>query len=105
MGCKEFTLEMVKLFKAIWKTDKIPINWGRSKLVALSNGPSKIKQNNPKSYLGLQIGSTLCKILFIPLIDRLRTWYEKQLIEQQQVGVEHFCLISDAKCDSYPFTV
>ena len=85
MGCKEFTLEMVKLFKAIWKTDKIPINWGRSKLVALSNGPSKIKQNNPKSYLGLQIGFTLCKILFIPLIDRLRTWYEKQLIEQQQV--------------------
>ena len=43
MECKGFSLEMVKLFKTTWRTNKIPINWGHSKLVALCKGPSKVK--------------------------------------------------------------
>ena len=84
MECKEFTLELVKLIHTVWKTNKIPVTWGHSKLVALWKGPSKGNQDDPKTYRGVQIGSTLCKILIIIIINRLRTWYDKQLMDQQQ---------------------
>ena len=84
MECKEFELEIFKLFETIWRTNKIPKSWGHTKLVALWKGPSKGKQNDPKAYRGIQIGSTLCKILAILIINRLKRWYERQLLDQQQ---------------------
>ena len=83
MECNKFTSEMVKLFETIWKTIKIPESWGHSKLVALWKGPSKESQKEPKSYRGLQIGSTLCKILVIIIMNHLKNWFERQLMDQQ----------------------
>ena len=82
--CKEFANEMVGLFKTIWKTNKIPKSWGHTKLVALWKGPSKGSRNDPSTYRAIQIGSTLCKILVIIIINRIKAWYEKQLMDQQQ---------------------
>ena len=62
----------------------IPNDWGHSKLVALWKGPSKGKSNDPSSYRGLQIGSTFCKIMVMIIINRWRSWYEEQLMDQQQ---------------------
>jgi hypothetical protein len=62
----------------------IPSSWSHSKLVTLWKGPSKGKIDDPKTYRGLQIGSTLCKILIMIIIGRIKTWYESQLLEQQQ---------------------
>lgn len=84
MESKDFSSEMVNLFQDIWKTNEIPNNWGHTKLVALWKGPSKGSQNDPTSYRGLQIGSTLCKILVTIIINRLKDWYERQLMDQQQ---------------------
>ena len=77
--CKEFTHEVMKLFETIWRTNKI-----HSKLVALWKGPSKGKQIYTKSYQGLQIGSSLNKMLLFLIISRLKNWYEKQIMEQQK---------------------
>ena len=84
MECDEFKLEMVKLFQSIWKTNKIPKDWGHSKLVALWKGPSKGSKSDPSTYRAIQIGSTLSKILAVLIINRMKTWYEKQLLDQQQ---------------------
>lgn len=81
---KKFMNEIMELFQTIWKTNKIPKSWGHSKLVALWKGSAKGSQTNPESYRGLQIGSTLCKILVILVINRMKDWYEKQLLDQQQ---------------------
>ena len=64
--------------------NKIPINWGRAKLVPIRKSPSKGKQNDPKFYQGLQVGSTLCKTLAIHIINHLKNWYEKERIEQNK---------------------
>ena len=77
---KEFT----RLFKQIWKTNQIPENWEHTKLVALWKGQSKGGKKDPKAYRGLQIGSSMCKILVNLIINRLKTWYESQLMDQQQ---------------------
>ena len=79
-----FALELLKLYQTVWHTNMIPNDWGHSKLVALWKGPSKGKSNDPSSYRGLQIGSTFCKIMVMIIINRWRSWYEDQLMDQQQ---------------------
>ena len=84
MKIKLFADEICKLYTTIWQTKLIPTNWTHSKLVTLWKGPSKGKIDDPKTYRGLQIGSTLCKILIMIVIGRIKNWYESQLLDQQQ---------------------
>lgn len=81
---KEFLREMTALYREIWNTLKIPTSWSHSKLVAIWKGKSKGTYDDPTAYRGLQIGSSLCKILTIIVINRIKDWYEKQLSDQQQ---------------------
>ena len=76
--------EITKLYETIWTTKAIPKEWGHSKLVTLWKGPAKGKADDPKTYRGLQIGSSLCKIMVTIIINRLKDWYERQLLDQQQ---------------------
>ena len=57
---------------------------GHSRLVALWKGPSKGKAYDPATYRGLQIGSTLYKLMVVIIISVYQQWYEKQLLDQQQ---------------------
>ena len=75
---------MVKLYEIVWETHEIPKFWAHSKLVSLWKGPAKGSMKNPKAYRGLQIGSTFCKIMIIIIINRLKPWYDIQLLDQQQ---------------------
>ena len=84
LSCNEFREELMKLYKTIWETLLIPKDWGHSKLITLWKGPAKGKASDPSAYRGLQVGSTLCKILMMLIINRLKTWYEAQLLDQQQ---------------------
>ena len=51
---------------------------------AIWKGASKGKSSEATSYRGLQIGSSLCKIMAILIINRLKNWYDHQLSDQQQ---------------------
>ena len=81
---KKFQNEIVKLYETVWKTNKIPSQWGHTKLVTIWKGASKGSCRDPEAYRGIQIGSTLCKIMIIIIINRLKKWYEQQLLDQQQ---------------------
>ena len=81
---KQFLKETVQLYQTIWKTHSIPKSWGHSKLVAIWKGASKGSVTDEKAYRGLQVGSTLCKLLIVIIIKRIQTWYELQLLDQQQ---------------------
>lgn len=76
--------EIVKLYKLVWKSKEVPEKWGLSKLIALWKGASKGSASDPKAYRALQIGSTLCKILVMIILERLKDWYDKSLLDQQQ---------------------
>ena len=84
MCINEFAEETLKLYQTIWLTQKIPKIWGYSKLVTLWKGPTKGHYDDPSTYRGLQIGSSLCKIIIVIIINRLKVWYERQLLDQQQ---------------------
>ena len=75
--------EMVQLYKTLWETNAIPTKWGHSKLVSLWKGSSKGSIEDPEAYRALQIGSSFCKILIVIIINRLRTWYDQQILDQQ----------------------
>ena len=62
LGSEEFVNEITKLYETIWTTKVIPKEWGHSKLVALWKGPAKGKADDPRTYRGTQIGSSLCKL-------------------------------------------
>ena len=84
MCIDKFAKEITKLYKTIWTTKKMPKIWGYSKLITLWKGPAKGKYDDPSTYRGLQIGSSLCKIIIVIIINRLSVWYERQLLDQQQ---------------------
>ena len=84
MNCLQFQTEMVSLYRTIWKTKKIPSEWRHSKLVSIWKGVAKGSCKDPRAYRGLQIGSSLCKIIVLIIINRLKSWYESQLLDQQQ---------------------
>ena len=52
--------------------------------MAIWKGASKGSVTDEKAYRGLQIGSSLCKLLIVVIIKRIQTWYELQLLDQQQ---------------------
>ena len=79
---EEFLNELTRLYSDVWTQNKVPDQWGHSRLVALWKGPSKGKSDDPATYRGLQIGSTLCKLMVVIIITRIQTWYEKQLLDQ-----------------------
>ena len=81
---EELIDEMVRLYSIVWNTHQIPKSWGQSKLVALWKGSAKGKIDDPKAYRALQIGSTFCKTLIIIIINRIKNWYDCQLLHQQQ---------------------
>ena len=81
---EEFLSELTRLYSDVWTQNKVPSQWGHSRLVALWKGPSKGKAYDPATYRGLQIGSTLCKLMVVIIISRIQQWYEKQLLDQQQ---------------------
>ena len=68
----------------IWTTNKTPKEWSHSKLVTLWKGAEKGAVTDPSSYRGIQIGSTMCKVLTMIILDQLNDWYDKQLLQQQQ---------------------
>ena len=75
---------MVKLYESIWRTRTIPKTWGHSKLVTLWKGASKGKVDDPASYRALQIGSSMCKIMVVIIIERIKKLYDSQIQDQQQ---------------------
>ena len=45
--CEEFQIEMVNLYETVWKTNKIPMKWGHTKLVTIWKGSSKGSCKDP----------------------------------------------------------
>ena len=80
----EFMNEMVILYKMTWETKMVPKNWGHFKLVKIWKGLSKGSIDDPKAYRPLQVGSSLCKIMTAIITNRLKNWYQNQLLDQQQ---------------------
>ena len=59
----EFLAELTKLYQDVWSSMQVPKLWGHSRLISLWKGPLKGKVDDPTAYRGLQIGSTLCKLM------------------------------------------
>lgn len=80
----ELLTEVHILLSKIWETRIISTSWTHSKLVALWKGAAKGSASDPKAYRGLQVGTTLCKILVIIILNRIKSWYDQTILDQQQ---------------------
>jgi hypothetical protein len=79
----ELLQELKSLTDNIWHTQKLPNSFSHSRLVTLWKGTSKGSAKEPGSYRGLQVGSSLCKIIVMIILARLKEWYNLQLTDQQ----------------------
>ena len=84
VDCEPLLTELERLIGIVWKTETTPSMWSHTKLVALWKGAAKGSAKDPSAYRGLQIGSTLCKLTISIILDRLKSWYDEQLLDQQQ---------------------
>ena len=81
---EELTTELTQLFATVWQTQQIPKTWGHSKLIALWKGASKGNIKDHEDYRALQVVSSICKIMVVVIINRLKEWYNQQFLDQQQ---------------------
>ncbi|MEO2222612.1 MAG: reverse transcriptase family protein, partial [Candidatus Poseidoniia archaeon] len=84
LDCGEVLEEMEKLYEIVWRLEKTPVDWSHSRLVTLWKGADKGLVTDPKTYRGIQVGSTMCKIMVTIILRRLNAWYNAQLSDQQQ---------------------
>ena len=80
---EEFLKELTRLYFDVWTPNKVPEHWGHSRLVELWKGPSNEKADDLTTYRGLQIGSALCKLIVVIIMNRIKEWCEEQLSDQQ----------------------
>ena len=73
-----FLEEMEKLYRTIWETLAIQTSWGHSKLVSIWKGSAKGKSSDPNAYRDLQVGSSMCKIMIVIILNRIKYWYDKK---------------------------
>ena len=81
---KPLVSEIYQMLGKIWETKQIPKSWGHSKMVTLWKGAAKGSAKKPDTYRALQVGSSLCKIMMTIILNRLKPWYDNQLLDQQQ---------------------
>lgn len=84
VNSEEMICEIHRLFRDIWETCNVPSSWTHSKLVSLWKGACKGSPTDPKTHRGLQVGTVLCKVLVITILNRLKDWYDQTLLDQQQ---------------------
>ena len=75
------------LFKKVWEV-LLPDMWRMTTITALFKNKGKRKEC--KNYRGLSIGSTLLKLAMAIILERIRPWYNKQLLLNQNGFREHF---------------
>ena len=75
---------MTKLYEIVWRSEKTPVDWSHSRLLTLWKGADKGLATDPKAYRGIQVGSTMCKIMVTIILRRLNAWYNAQLSVQRQ---------------------
>ena len=65
----------------LWDLIDVPSAWGNSRLKTLWKG--KGRKKDPSKHRGLSIGSTVCKLIIMLILARIRPWYEAQLTDEQ----------------------
>ena len=76
------------MYREVWKEVVIPELWRKTTITPLYK--NKGKRKDSKNYRGLSIGSTLLKLAMAMILERLRTWYNKQLLPNQNGFRQYF---------------
>ena len=73
--------ELKSLFEVIWKCEKVPTHFEHSEITAIWK--NKGKKSDPTNYRGIQVGSLIGKLFSILLINRIKYWYDSQILDLQ----------------------
>ena len=75
-------LEVIhRMTSNLWSNLDIADSWGNSRLKTLWKG--KESKSDPVKYRGINIGSTVCKLIINIILERIRLLYEAQLSDEQ----------------------
>ena len=85
------------LYGEVWEV-VIPEAWRKTNITALYK--NKGSRKDAKNYRGLSIGSTFLKFAMAIALERIRPWYNKQLLPNQNVfrqfhGCDHLTVAYD----------
>ena len=76
------------MYRETWEDVVISELWRKTTITALYKNKGKRKEC--KNYRGLSIGSTLLKLAMAIILERLRPWYNKQLLPNQNGFRQYF---------------
>ena len=74
-------MELHNIFKAVWETKTVPAKWATTRLATIWK--NKGSQKDPAHYRALQVSTILIKITSSIIVNRIKEWYESQLLEYQ----------------------
>ena len=88
MESESYITSLESLYKEIWIDVVIPELWRKTTITPLYKNKGKRKEC--KNYRGLSIGSTLLKLAMSITLERLRPWYNRQLLPNQNGFRQYF---------------
>ena len=74
-------MELHNIFKAVWETKTVPAKWATTRLATIWK--NKGSQKDPTQYRALQVSTILIKITSSIIVNRIKEWYESQLLDYQ----------------------
>ena len=81
------------IFEEIWSDIVIPEVWRKTTITGLYK--NKGNRKGQKNYRGLSIGSTFLKLAMSIILERIKPWYNQQLLPDQ-FGFRQFYACPDA---------
>ena len=93
VDCPNYLHMLECLYKEVWEDVVIADLWRKTSITALYKNKGSRKEC--KNYRGLSIGSSFLKLAMAIILERIRPWYNKQLLPNQY-GFRQFYGCSDA---------
>ena len=92
-GSHSYMSALESMYKETWEEIVLAELWRKTTITGLFKNKGKRKET--KNYRGLSIGSTLLKLAMAIILERIRHWYNKQLLPNQN-GFRQFFGCPDA---------
>ena len=92
-GSHSYMAALESLYGETWEAIILAELWRKTTISALNKNKGKRKET--KNYRGLSIGSTFLKLAMAIILERIRPWYNKQLLPNQN-GFRQFFGCPDA---------
>lgn len=88
INCEQYITMLTNMYRDVWDNLVLADEWRKTIITPLYK--NKGSRKDPKNYRGLSIGSSFLKLAMAIILERIKTWYNRQLLVNQNGFRQYF---------------